>query len=529
MKEISVLFITVIFISTVVCAQSGLSQSDWKMTQAKQLIEDNKFNDALTIYQEIHVSYPDDDFLNYRIAYCLYRSGDDENAIKFVDQALTNCKNCEILGEVHYLKAQINHSSGDYDLALESLDKISGGIASADSLQIYYLSKQISNAILYSSNPSKFILVNCSEVINSSFNEFYPVYSAASEKLYFTSDRQINDKQEKSSITHAYPFSIFETVINNDRSFGSLVTVDETFATGKNYILNAVSAGDMDFYLYCNTPEDLDKGDLYSDTKDVEEDFTDPVRINGTLINTEFYEGAASYDYINEQLYFVSTRKDKLKQNSDIFVSKLFKNKFSEPSFLKSSNTDNDEAFVYVNPGGDFMVISAENEKSCGGYDLFISFLKDGKWTDPENMGFPINSAADETQFCLSADAKTAFIASDRKGGFGGFDIYSVDFEKYIMQKLEYLPAIIFVNGQVRDDKLNGVEAEIKIVDKSDSKKIQTFKTDSEGFYFTNLRCNSWYSVEVKSKSFAPISSIIDLTGVMSGERISNFELIPRK
>jgi tetratricopeptide (TPR) repeat protein len=519
-----------IFLTSVICfAQTELSPSDWKMTQAKLLTEDNKFADALIIYEELYVTYPEDAFLNFRIALCHFTNGNSDNAKPFIDKAVLNCKNPEIYGEICFLKSKIYHRIGDFATALSCLESIPVGSANVDSLKVKFYKSQINNAAEYSKSSGSLTPVNCGEIINSNFNEFYPVFSAWSNKLYFTSDRNYSETQEKNLVTHAYPYSIFESVIKENNIFETPFNPDETFATGKNFILNAVSAGDNTYFLYKNTPEVADRGDIYTDTKDTEEDFTDSERINGTYINTENYEGSCSFDYINNVLYFVSTRKDKSGANSDIFKSEFFKGKFPEPEFMNNLSTAYDESFVWVNPGGEFMVVAADNDKSGGGYDLFISFNKDGKWSAFENLGFPFNSPANETQFTLSSDGKTAYIASDRAGGFGGFDIYSVDFEKYITEKLGFLPANILVSGQVTDEELIGVEADIKIIDKSNSKKSQSVKTDKDGYYVVNLRCDKRYTVEVKNKTFAPLSTEIDLSGVLIGEIVKDFELVGKE
>jgi hypothetical protein len=525
MKNFFVVFALFLLTSVSCFAQGELSASDWKMTQAKLLTEDNKFDDALKIYEDLFVTYPEDAFLNFRIALCHFSNGNPEQAKPFIDKSVANCKNAEISGEIYFLKSKIYHRIGDYTAALSCLESIPAGAANVDTLKVKYFKTQVINAATYSQNQCALIPINCGDVVNSNFNEFYPVFSAWSNKLYFTSDRNYSETQEKNLVTHAYPYSIFESIIGVNHKLETPFNPDETFATGKNFILNAVSAGDNTYFLYKNTPEQVDKGDIYTDTKDTEENFTDSEKINGTFINTENYEGSCSYDYINNVLYFVSTRKDKARLNSDIFKSELFKGKFPEPEFLNNLSSEYDESFVWVNPGGEFMVIAADNDKSGGGYDLFISFNKDGKWSAFENLGFPFNSPANETQFTLSSDGKTAYIASDRAGGFGGFDIYSIDFEKYITEKLGFLPAIILVSGQVTDEELIGVEADIKIIDKSNSKKSQSVKTDKDGYYVVNLRCDKQYTVEVKNKAFAPLSTEIDLTGVFIGELVKDFEL----
>ncbi|MEM1359468.1 MAG: hypothetical protein AAGF89_14780, partial [Bacteroidota bacterium] len=68
---------------------------------------------------------------------------------------------------------------------------------------------------------------------------------------------------------------------------------------------------------------------------------------------------------------------------------------------------------------------------SVGGFDVVSSFrVVGGNWqfTQPENVGMPLNSAGDDTHFRLAPDTFTGFLASDRKDGFGRRDLYIVYF-----------------------------------------------------------------------------------------------------
>ena len=65
-----------------------------------------------------------------------------------------------------------------------------------------------------------------------------------------------------------------------------------------------------------------------------------------------------------------------------------------------------------------------------GGYDLFVSRRDaNGEWSDPVNLGFPLNSSYDEMNLVVSNDALKAFISSQRAGGSGGFDIYEFELD----------------------------------------------------------------------------------------------------
>jgi outer membrane protein OmpA-like peptidoglycan-associated protein len=80
----------------------------------------------------------------------------------------------------------------------------------------------------------------------------------------------------------------------------------------------------------------------------------------------------------------------------------------------------------FLHPDGRTLYFSSDKHIGMGGFDLFMSRRgEDGRWQEPVNLGFPINTQGDEINFFVAADGKTAFISSQREGGQGGYDIYT--------------------------------------------------------------------------------------------------------
>jgi hypothetical protein len=68
---------------------------------------------------------------------------------------------------------------------------------------------------------------------------------------------------------------------------------------------------------------------------------------------------------------------------------------------------------------------------NMGGYDIFKSVLQeDGTWSEPQNLGYPINTPADESEFTITADGKTAYY-SVKASANGKYDIMKIDLTNY--------------------------------------------------------------------------------------------------
>lgn len=96
--------------------------------------------------------------------------------------------------------------------------------------------------------------------------------------------------------------------------------------------------------------------------------------------------------------------------------------KLAIPSYEKMSKGKNETAFLSMD--GKVLLMAFSEKKNSEKDDLYISFLNDGEWSKPENLGSKINTEYSETTPFLAADGRTLYFASDRPGGKGSFDIY---------------------------------------------------------------------------------------------------------
>lgn len=126
---------------------------------------------------------------------------------------------------------------------------------------------------------------------------------------------------------------------------------------------------------------------------------------------SEYFPTMAS----NGALYFGSRRKGG-KGGCDLYRSRFVNGKFQEPENLGDMvNTQFDEFEPFIAPDESFMIFMAGGRPDgLGGFDLFISYNRNGSWTKPKNLGAPINSPTDELGGKISPDGKYFFWSSSR-------------------------------------------------------------------------------------------------------------------
>ena len=162
----------------------------------------------------------------------------------------------------------------------------------------------------------------------------------------------------------------------------------------------------------------------------------------------------ASYREQNEHIVFAKSsplpinilnNKEVKNYQSTIYEGRVSRNVWFSASQIKIPNTENYSiAHPCLSKDGKTLFFTANLPNGYGGTDIYMSTKKeDGTWSEPQNLGNQVNSAADElTPFYHSEDGNLYF-ASNRVGGMGGFDIYEAKKEGDFFEKVKDLGAPI--------------------------------------------------------------------------------------
>jgi outer membrane protein OmpA-like peptidoglycan-associated protein len=134
-----------------------------------------------------------------------------------------------------------------------------------------------------------------------------------------------------------------------------------------------------------------------------------------------------------------------------------------------------------------------------GGDDLFVVRKgADGKWGEPENLGYPINTIENEGSLVVASDGKTAYYASDRADSRGQLDIYSFELRSDVR------PArTLWVKGKVFDKKTGkGLPSSVELTDINTKQVISNLQTDETGNYLTTLPVGKDYAFNVNRRGY---------------------------
>jgi len=222
--------------------------------------------------------------------------------------------------------------------------------------------------------------------------------------------------------------------------------------------------------------------------------------------------------------------------HADIYVSsKVDKNTWGDPVNLGPVvNTAYDEGGLSMAPDGKTLFFSSNGDGSMGSYDIFKTVMTDsGKWSRPVNLGYPINSVNADKSFVISADCKTAYFASDRKGSIGGRDIYIADLSQFPVlagDSAKSKPTgLSILRGKISNAKNKPIEqANVTVMDSTNT-KIAGLKTNAEGVYFITLKSNCKYKVKVSAKGCKPVTNAVRLPSSPVGTYTMTQDVILQK
>jgi OmpA-OmpF porin, OOP family len=147
-------------------------------------------------------------------------------------------------------------------------------------------------------------------------------------------------------------------------------------------------------------------------------------------INSRYNDGGCFITYDQNYLIFTSDRKGGF-GNCDLWVSQREGDRWSDPVNMgEPINSPGYEGFASLSPDGKTLYFVRECPEKTACKDklgIFYSEKVDGKWTVPKKMPAPINSDYCEFGPVVLADNISLIFSSTRPGGYGGYDLYKVE------------------------------------------------------------------------------------------------------
>jgi outer membrane protein OmpA-like peptidoglycan-associated protein/Tol biopolymer transport system component/predicted negative regulator of RcsB-dependent stress response len=405
---------------------------------------------------------------------------------------------------------------GDYDKATAYLEK---GVSAVSPSNRKRYAARLASAKFGQEAILKPLAINAVELpkeINQFDSQYFPCLTADQETLIFTGKSPENRDE-----------NLYVSTWNSGQ-WTSPTSLSNAINTPQNEGTASISAdGNTLVFTSCNNRNGFGSCDLYISYK-TGNDWSAPKNL-GNTINSPEWESQPSLSADGSQLYFVSDRRGSLGKR-DIWTSKLdsLGNWQKAVNVGTSINTTEDDLSPFIHANGKTLFYASEGLVGMGGLDIYFSNFENNKWTNPQNLGYPINTAEDQVALFITADGKKAYYSLEqeqnnktRKAKLMVFDVPS--------SLQNQFKSANYLKGFVVDAKTQRpLEAEIELVSLSSQQAVGKFRSDKiSGRYATVLTSGGEYAVFVNKQGYFFKSLHLDYATEKNQDKVLNIALEP--
>ena len=468
-----------------------VTQLDFDIQKAQRTFDMKKYNSAAMLYQKLYTKVRSEDEkqkMLYMIAESYRRSNNFKKAINWYEQ-LINAK---------YPDPKIIYS---YGLLLKNFERYDDA-----SRQFYdYLfevpadpdaEREMKNCAIvqtWKANPKKFTIKNVDE-LNSIYSDYSPFY--ANDKLVWSSSRPEATGNEIFEWTGQKCSDIFECPTQNNtwgKTSNLKGEVNTSFNEGSAWL---DSTATIMYFTQCNGTDGKGVNCKIYSSYFQNNAWTKPQAL--PFCSDSFSVGHPAMSLDGKRMYFASDMKGGFGEKDIYYITyDPIKDKWGNPINLGPLvNTKEDEMFPYVDENN-VIYYSSKGFTGMGGLDIFKTQDSSGTFKKSQNLQYPINSGGDD--FGISFNYKNykkvndtaykainpnlpiGYFCSNRDGGKGDDDIYSITIKPYIF----------VLKGKVFDKEMNTPlqNAEVSVADEF-GKIFFTIKSNASGDFSAELPLN---------------------------------------
>lgn len=489
------------------------------------------YQKALQKYLPAQTFNPNNGLLNFKIGVCYANSTDPNKSIAYIKKAKELDPTCDPF--LDYYFGYVLQLEGKYDEALASYQAFENNYKKADNFAKFVTQRksECKYAKTATANPLRVWVDNVSE-LNSAYDDYAPSISTDGGEIVYTSNRPNGHTPNE---VGGFDADIYTSSLLK-RKWADPKHIQGNINTSADEVSNNLSYDGTSMLLHrdVNGQTDIFESKLKG------ANWTDPQLTHLMISSPKSSEKYASYSSDGWSIFFARLNDNK-ENGYDVLYSAMqskIQKDYMTPVNVTNLSTKFDDGPIYLHIDGETMYLASKGNESMGGYDIFVSKKVQGQWSKPVNMGYPINTPYDDFFFAGTANGKYAYIASNRAGGQGGYDIYEVTFwgaeKKPIVGTEDYLLASVVM--PIKDHQIEAtvevnkktftvfkgmtldavskkaVEAEIEITDNATGKVIETFTTNSAtGKFIITLASGKNYGIAVKAKGYLFYSENFDI------------------
>lgn len=495
-----------------------------KLKYADDAFAYGNYFQAMDLYKSFLAERPDDNELLYKVAYCYMEARDYKNADAYFTKAIAK-GNTE--AKTYYYKALMLNKQAKYNDARNTYAKAVKKNVSPWSEMAKEKIKSCDFAEELLKDPVNFEITHLERPVNGPFTEYAPrVYD---NEFYYSSlntDSLLN--QEFRNENNKNFSRIYKRLSSEDQSWEAIKPLSSPFNGSDfhsgNYTLSA--DGKRAYFTKCQ-----DEGNANVTCKiylcvNTDGTWSNAIELSSGVNaskanNTHPALGGKSGD--NDILYFTSDREEGQGGN-DIYFAEVDENgKATNVTNLGSSiNTSGNEKTPFYDAENELLYFSSDFHLGMGGFDNFRTNGSLSEWKKPENLGYPINSSADDQFFVQGEDRNTYYFVSNRPGIIGLKSETCCD--DIFMAKDLFIPDFV-VKGEIIEKldsttttSLKGVTVTVYSIENDKETLFAIDSNNNKSSYFHSLSAGNNYMVEFKKQGYFTIKEYINTTDLFESD-----------
>ena len=457
---------------------------------ARQLIKEREFDEGISLYQKCLAKEPTFVEAHWALASVFKNFGDLEISFYHLDQYYSVADKPGISAQKLMILAEQYFKNGFYSKAKACMDQF----------QLYQMPVDQDDSLLmasiaYAYKHEKIKAVVMPKALPSSVNRYYtqyfPTLTIDNTTLIFTK-RAGGSRAFDEDLVVSYR-------VDGVWTLATLLSknIHSEFSEGAA----SISAdGRTLIFTMCDKGRTIGRCDLFISRK-YGEVWSNPENL-GEVVNSKNWESQPSLGADGNTLYFSSDRPGGVGKR-DIWYTHRVDDTWTQPKNMGTIiNTVQDDVTPFIHTNGENLIFASNGRVGFGGYDLFMSEQKEGKWQVPSNLGNSVNNNLDQLSFIISADGSMAYFSQDFKKADGKLRSEIVQLPIANDSLVKNTSRYIF--GRVRDAvSQEALKAKIELFDIfTNELKYSTFSDSISGEYFFALNEGLSYGVYAGAKGY---------------------------
>lgn len=167
------------------------------------------------------------------------------------------------------------------------------------------------------------------------------------------------------------------------------------------------------------------------------------------VVSTPANEVRASISANGQRIVWASNDRAGASGGWDLWQARLKEGRWSSPQAL-ALNTSANESDPFFSADGQWLYFSSNRAGGIGGDDLYrAAVLADGSFGPAQNLGATINTRDNERSPTLSLEGRRLMFSSNRRGGAGGYDLWTANWDGNVFIKPTPVPGVSTAQDEI--------------------------------------------------------------------------------